>query len=130
LLPEQVLVETTVDALAADPARVSDGLRLSLAGLTGDPDELAAVAAPAVRSVKLPSARATSDQPGDDHLLHVLVALCREIDVSVVVEHVETPRELAALHRVGPVLAQGYLLSRPLPAEALDEVVLRGCLPV
>jgi diguanylate cyclase (GGDEF)-like protein len=127
---EQVVLETTVAAVTAGSqtgASTGVGLRLSLGGFTGAPDEFALLSALPVRSVKVAGAHAADDE----RLLHVLVALGRELDVAVVVERVERPDELAVLRTLTGVLAQGYLLSKPSEAAALDELVLRGCpLPV
>jgi EAL domain-containing protein (putative c-di-GMP-specific phosphodiesterase class I) len=53
-----------------------------------------------------------------------LVRLGRDLDVHVVAEGVETPEQLAALQQAGCPLAQGYLFSRPLPAEELTTFLL------
>ncbi len=49
------------------------------------------------------------------------VALAHGLGLTVVAEGVETPEQLAALSLAGCDLAQGYLLSRPVPSELLAE---------
>jgi diguanylate cyclase (GGDEF)-like protein len=128
LLPEQLVIETSVAALTSVRVACSDGLQLSVADFSGDPDELALLTALPVRSVKLLGARCTAHGAAEGRLLRVLLALGREIDVRVVVERVERPEELTALRELDADLAQGYLVSRPAPASELHEVMLRGCL--
>ena len=53
-----------------------------------------------------------------------LVRLGRDLGVHVVAEGVETPEQLAALQNAGCPFAQGYLISRPLPAEELTAFLL------
>jgi diguanylate cyclase (GGDEF)-like protein len=52
-------------------------------------------------------------------LVRMVTVLGHAIDVTVVGEGVETPGELRALQLMGADQLQGYLLSRPLPPEAL-----------
>ncbi len=58
--------------------------------------------------------------PGRSGLIPAaLVRLGRDLGVHVVAEGVETPEQLAALQVAGCPFAQGYLISRPLPADEL-----------
>jgi diguanylate cyclase (GGDEF)-like protein/PAS domain S-box-containing protein len=59
-------------------------------------------------------------------LVRAIVALARSLDLEVVAEGVETEQQLAVLRRLGCTTAQGYLLSRPLPATALAPTLLAG----
>ncbi len=52
-----------------------------------------------------------------------VVELGRTLGMDVVAEGVETPGQLAALRRLGCRFLQGYLLSRPVPAEQLPGVL-------
>jgi EAL domain-containing protein (putative c-di-GMP-specific phosphodiesterase class I) len=53
-----------------------------------------------------------------------LVRLGRDLGLHVVAEGVETPQQLAALQDAGCPFAQGFLISRPLTAEALTAFLL------
>lgn len=55
-----------------------------------------------------------------------LLALSRDMDVSCVVEGVETEAELAVLNEIGCDQVQGYLFARPLEAEAFSEFLADG----
>jgi diguanylate cyclase (GGDEF)-like protein/PAS domain S-box-containing protein len=50
-------------------------------------------------------------------LANTIVQLGRSLGMTVIAEGVESPRQLAALRRMGCDLAQGFHFSRPLPAE-------------
>jgi EAL domain-containing protein (putative c-di-GMP-specific phosphodiesterase class I) len=53
--------------------------------------------------------RSTTQQ----RLIHSLLAVCKDLDIRVVSEGVETPEELATLRDLGCELFQGFLFARP-----------------
>lgn len=53
-----------------------------------------------------------------------LVRLGKDLGLDVVAEGVETPEQLSALEFAGCPLAQGYLISRPVPAEDFTAFLL------
>lgn len=57
--------------------------------------------------------------PGRRALASALITFSREIGSELVAEGVETDPELNALRKLGVKIAQGYLLSEPLPAADL-----------
>ncbi|HMJ37083.1 MAG TPA: EAL domain-containing protein [Baekduia sp.] len=60
---------------------------------------------------------------GHAPIVDAIVRLARAFALPVVAEGVETADQLAALRRLGCGLGQGYLFSRPLPAEELRWLV-------
>ena len=64
--------------------------------------------------------------PSRHALAAALIAFSREIGSELVAEGVETEGELGALRKLGVDIAQGYLLSQPLPASQLN-AFLSGC---
>jgi EAL domain-containing protein (putative c-di-GMP-specific phosphodiesterase class I) len=60
------------------------------------------------------------DAPDDAELL------LRELRLTVVAEGVETREELAFVREHGCDQVQGFLFSRPVPAEGATELVARG----
>ena len=63
-------------------------------------------------------------------VIAALLALARGLELPVVVEGVETSLQLEILRSLGCEAIQGYLLGRPLPPEALTELLgLTGSIP-
>ena len=62
------------------------------------------------------------DDPGDASIVSAITAMARGVGLGVVAEGVETPEQLAEVRRLGVAYAQGFLLGRPGPAGALDDV--------
>ena len=52
-------------------------------------------------------------------LLEAILQVCRVLDLECVAEGVETPEQLALLKRLGCTHAQGFLIGRPEPPEAI-----------
>ncbi|MBS0377361.1 MAG: EAL domain-containing protein [Proteobacteria bacterium] len=55
-----------------------------------------------------------------------IIALARELKLTVIAEGVETAEQLACLRRQGCNEAQGYLISRPVPAAELELLMNAG----
>ena len=55
-----------------------------------------------------------------------VIALGHELGLTVVAEGVETREELAFVRKHGCNQVQGFLFSRPVPAEEATELVARG----
>jgi diguanylate cyclase (GGDEF)-like protein len=70
-----------------------------------------------VRSLLLP------DRPA---IVESILALARTLDTGVVAEGVESEVQASALERLGCRHAQGYLFSRPLSAQAVEQMLLAG----
>ena len=60
----------------------------------------------------------------DLRLVELIVDIARYLKVPVVAEGVETENQLRLLKDAGCDLVQGYYFSRPLPAEAFEEMIL------
>jgi diguanylate cyclase (GGDEF)-like protein/PAS domain S-box-containing protein len=59
-------------------------------------------------------------------IVNVIAMLAKTLGLDLVAEGVETPRQAAMIRSLGCDFAQGYLFSRPLPAESIDELLDRG----
>jgi EAL domain-containing protein (putative c-di-GMP-specific phosphodiesterase class I) len=67
-----------------------------------------------------------SDLPGSEASAAIVAAaieLSHRLDLTVVAEGVETEEQYRCLEELGCDLIQGYLVSRPVPAGTLDEVI-------
>jgi EAL domain-containing protein (putative c-di-GMP-specific phosphodiesterase class I) len=60
----------------------------------------------------------------DLRLVELIVDIARYLGVPVVAEGVETESQLRLLKNAGCDLVQGYLFSRPLPADEFERSVL------
>lgn len=63
--------------------------------------------------------RGLPKNPGDVALIRSIVALAQALDLRVIAEGIETEGQRAALASLGCDAAQGFLFSRPLPADAV-----------
>ena len=58
--------------------------------------------------------------PQSAAVVTAIIALARSLGLSVVAEGVENLRQMEVLHRLGCVVMQGYLFSRPLPPDDIE----------
>ena len=58
--------------------------------------------------------------PQSAAVVTAIVALARSLGLNVVAEGVENLRQMEVLNRLGCVVMQGYLFSRPLPPEDIE----------
>jgi diguanylate cyclase (GGDEF)-like protein/PAS domain S-box-containing protein len=73
-------------------------------------------------SLKIPRPfieRITHDEQ-DFALTQGIVDLGHHLDLSIVAEGIETPRQLASVRAIGCELAQGFLFAKPMPAATTD----------
>lgn len=67
-----------------------------------------------------------ADRPEDAAVVGAMLAFGNALGLSVVAEGIETADQLAVLRRLGCDRGQGYLLARPMPPEALEEMLTRN----
>lgn len=63
------------------------------------------------------------DGEQDAQIARAIIAMANSLNLSVIAEGVETPEQLAFLREHGCHEVQGYLLSRPLDAQAMEELL-------
>ena len=66
------------------------------------------------------------EAPESAQKAHRLLELGRACKLTIIADGVETPQQAQWLQKEGCQLQQGYLYSRPLAAEALDEILRSG----
>jgi EAL domain-containing protein (putative c-di-GMP-specific phosphodiesterase class I) len=59
-------------------------------------------------------------------IVSAIINLARALRIYVVAEGVETEEQAARLYALGCDEAQGYLFSRPVPAEAISQLLPRA----
>ncbi len=64
-----------------------------------------------------------------DRMSESLVRFCLSLGVHVVAEGIERPQHVAVLRRLGCPFGQGFLMSRPLPAAELEELLASDVVP-
>lgn len=68
--------------------------------------------------------------PGDLAIVRAIIALADAFGLQLVAEGVETETAAMTLLRHGCYRAQGFLLSRPIPGDAMETLLARGRVPV
>lgn len=129
LPPERLELEITEGVLIDDPERVLGALnRLRGQGIRVSVDDFGAGYSSLGYLHRFPIDRIKIDRsfvtglPGEASSLSILraiVGLGEDLGMEVLAEGVETPEQLAALGRERCRGVQGYLIGRPLPAEAV-----------
>jgi EAL domain-containing protein (putative c-di-GMP-specific phosphodiesterase class I) len=64
-----------------------------------------------------------ADNPNDRSLVRAIVAMGRSLGLDIVAEGVETIQQLQVLSELGCTKVQGFLISHPVPADAMRSTV-------
>jgi len=67
-----------------------------------------------------------ADDPTDRALVAAVVGMGRALKLAVVAEGIESPEESEALLELGCHIGQGFLFAKPLPIEAMDDLLASG----
>lgn len=59
-------------------------------------------------------------------IIRAIITLCRILGLQITGEGIETENQMTILQSLGCDFGQGYLISRPLPAASLENLLLRG----
>jgi EAL domain-containing protein (putative c-di-GMP-specific phosphodiesterase class I) len=127
-------IEITESAIVTDPGRAREvlarlfelGVKLSIDDFGTGYTSLAQLKTMPIEELKIDRsfiATMTSDI-GNAHIVEGIVALAHKLGLATVAEGVEDEETLDALRRIGCDVAQGFLLGRPMPAEAFDDWLL------
>jgi diguanylate cyclase (GGDEF)-like protein len=133
LPPDALVLEVTESSLLSDPVRIGNtlaqlgelGIRLSLDDFGTGYSSLAHLKSYPVGEVKVDRsfvARMCSDMT-DAAIVCATIELAHKLGIRVVAEGVEDEATWQALDGLGCELIQGYVLSRPLPADELEQVL-------
>jgi diguanylate cyclase (GGDEF)-like protein len=127
--PERLELEITESTILADPFRVRHvldrlnemGLRLAIDDFGTGYSSLAYLKRLPVQTIKIDRSFVMDmlENDSDAAIVRSTVDLARNLGLRVVAEGVETQEMWDALREQGCTLAQGYLISKPAPAEEL-----------
>jgi diguanylate cyclase (GGDEF)-like protein len=127
--PDQLELEITESTILADPFRVKQvlaglnelGLRLAIDDFGTGYSSLAYLRRLPVQTIKIDRSFVADmcENASDATIVRSTIDLARNLGLEVVAEGVETEETWAALRAQGCTLAQGYLISKPLPADEL-----------
>lgn len=143
LAPERLEVEITENTLMIDTEDVAAkiealdamGVRLSLDDFGTGYSSLSYLNRFPVRKLKMDRSFVNTllESRKTQAIVSAVALLARELDIEVVAEGVETQEQLACLATKNVFLIQGYLFSRPKPAEELfpagETIVARQRVP-
>jgi diguanylate cyclase (GGDEF)-like protein len=127
-ITETVGMEDADEALAVLRELTRLGIRLSVDDYGTGFSSLAYLKRLPVSALKIDRSFVTEmDYDESDHaIVRSTIDLARHLGMEVVAEGVETEQALEELRRLGCHLAQGFLISPPLPAEALEAWLANG----
>ena len=128
-LTESVLMEETSSIARTLQELRSNGVRLALDDFGTGYSSLGHLREFAVDVIKLDRSFVSGIGTGlaDAAILRAVIGLGNTLGLLTIGEGIERPEQLAALNAMGCHAGQGYHLSRPLAADALD-ALLSGCI--
>ncbi|SFU50561.1 putative bifunctional diguanylate cyclase/phosphodiesterase [Pseudoduganella namucuonensis] len=120
---ESVLMEDVQSAVQFMREARAIGVRLSIDDFGTGYSSLAYLQSFPINQLKIDRGFIES-LPGDGTtIVNAVISLARDFQLSVVAEGVENREQLAWLQRAGCTYAQGYLLGKPMPADALRQTM-------
>jgi diguanylate cyclase (GGDEF)-like protein len=133
LPPDVLVLEVTENSVLSDPARIGNtlaqlgelGIRLSLDDFGTGYSSLAHLKSLPVGEVKVDRSfvsRMCTDVR-DAAIVYATIELAHKLGIRVVAEGVEDEDTWAALGKLGCELVQGYVLSPPIPADELEQLL-------
>lgn len=134
--PERIKLEITESLLVDDPAHApraleqirSTGVKLAIDDFGTGYSSLSYLHLYPLDTLKIDRSfvQGVRKEPRRIRILRAIVHLARDLGFSVVAEGVETEDELEATRELGCDLLQGFLLSKPVPAELILTRLQRG----
>jgi len=128
--PERLTLEVTESALGGDPQRAERcvrqlrtlGVRVSIDDFGVGYSSMSQLLGLAIDELKIDKSftLALTSDPRAQAIVRSTIELARALDLTLVVEGIETEEVLRTLQGLDAEVGQGYLFARPLPLEQLD----------
>jgi diguanylate cyclase (GGDEF)-like protein/PAS domain S-box-containing protein len=124
-LTESVILERSDAVIACFQALDDMGVRISIDDFGTGYSSLSYLKRLAIHQLKIDQSfvRDISSDPDDAAIVSAIIAIAHSLGLEVVAEGVETAEQLAFLRSLGCDMAQGFLFSKPLPAEAFARLL-------
>ena len=122
---ESVMITEPELALATLRRLRSLGVRMALDDFGTGYSSLSLLQKFPLQRIKIDRAfvQGVADNPNDRSLVRTIVAMGRSLGLDIVAEGVETVHQLQVLSDLGCTKAQGYLISHPVPPDAMRSTV-------
>ncbi len=130
-LTEGVAMTDPAGAIAIMAALHRRGVRMAIDDFGTGYSSLAYLKRFQVRKLKIDRTfvRDITDDADDKAIVGAIISMARSLGVQTLAEGVETPGQLAFLRERGCDEGQEYHFSRPVPADALADLLRKGVLP-
>ena len=127
-LTESLLMESGPDVILTLGKLKALGVRLSIDDFGTGYSSLAYLKRFPVDRLKIDQSfvRDLAQDPDDAVIIRTIIQLGHNLRLEVIAEGTETLEQMDFLRREGCTAAQGYLFSRPVPAEAIPALLQRG----
>lgn len=131
--PSQLWIEITESVMISEPELAlatlqkmkSLGVRVALDDFGTGYSSLSLLQRFPLQRIKIDRAfvQGIADNPSDRALVRTIVAMALSLDLDLVAEGVESLHQMDVLSELGCKKAQGYLISHPVPADAMRSTV-------
>jgi len=126
-LTESILMDTTEQAITWLKELKSMGVRIAIDDFGTGYSSLNYLHRFPIDTLKIDKSfvHDMSIEPEDNAIITAIVSLARNLHLQVIAEGVETMHQLLSLYHLGSTLMQGDLMSPPLPADSLIQLLRR-----
>ena len=124
-ITESVMITEPELALATLQKMKALGVRVALDDFGTGYSSLSLLQRFPLQRIKIDRAfvQGVADNPSDRALVRTIVAMGQSLGLDMVAEGVESVHQMQVLHELGCKKAQGYLISHPVPADAMRSTV-------